>query len=185
MLSSWAKRPWCVGVGVGAVPPRLSSLNMLRCLPLVGVCGRCAVCPRGQPPSCYGAGSWTSDATSEPCVRAGARECGALPVRRAPAQAGQAPCGRGGTGASETSLVGSTTRAVDPHGWFREGLRAGCLLAASDSARAVALIERLPSRRSAHPGRRSATPIERTRRRARRQRRQPTARQRQPGPQKA
>ena len=54
-----------------------------------------------------------------------------------------------------------------------------------DSARAVALIERLPSRRSAHPGRRSATPIERTRRRARRQRRQPTARQRRPGPQKA
>ena len=26
--SSWAKRPWCVGVGVGAVPPRLSSLNI-------------------------------------------------------------------------------------------------------------------------------------------------------------
>ena len=28
VLSSWAKRPWCVGVGVGAVPPRLSSLNI-------------------------------------------------------------------------------------------------------------------------------------------------------------
>jgi len=147
---------------------------------LVG-CGRRVA--SGAAPSRERAGSWTSDATAQRALRPG-------PGRRAScasaAQAGKLAGSSARAGAAPAlrrrlACVQRLVRAILTAG-SGSLLRAGCLLA-SDSARAVALIERLLSRRSAHPGRRSAFPRERTRRRARRQSRQPTARQRQPRPQ--
>jgi hypothetical protein len=126
VLSSWAKRPWCVGVGVGAVPPRLSSLNMLPFLPLVCVCGSWEGCALGGSPFLLWSGLLDErcDTKTRPASGAGAVRAPASAAAQELAQAGLRG-GRGGTGASETSLVGSTTPAGDPHGWFLGLLRAG------------------------------------------------------------
>ena len=116
------------------------------------LCSGCVPCGAGGSPSRFELALGRAMRRPNPASGAGARVSGALPVRRAPAQAGQAPCGRGGAGAPDTSTRGFRRLLRSTPGWFREAtyVRVPTSIGQRSSGRAK-LSPRRPKERPSRP----------------------------------